>query len=33
VFGGTYQVDEAIMDELFAAVLADVLQLLKFENG
>lgn len=32
VFGGPYQADEAVMDELFAAVLADVLQLLKFEN-
>ena len=31
VFGGRYQVDQAIMDELFAAVLGDVLQLLRFE--
>jgi creatinine amidohydrolase len=30
-FGGPYQVDEAIMQELFAAALQDVLQLLKFE--
>jgi len=26
-------VDESVMDELFAVVLADVLQLLKFENA
>ena len=31
VFGGPYQVDEAIMDEIFAAALGDVLQLLKFD--
>jgi creatinine amidohydrolase len=31
VFGGRYQVDDAIMDEIFAAALQDVLQLLKFE--
>jgi creatinine amidohydrolase len=31
-FGGKYLVDDAIMNELFAACLADVLQLLKFEN-
>lgn len=31
VFGGPYQVDQAIMDELFAAALGDVLQLLRFE--
>jgi creatinine amidohydrolase len=30
VFGGAYQVDPAIMDELFAAALADVLYLLEF---
>ncbi len=30
-FGGRYQVDEAIMDELFAAALEDVLRLLEFE--
>lgn len=30
-FGGRYQVDQAIMDEMFTACLADVLQLLKFE--
>lgn len=30
-FGGPYQVEAAIMDELFAAALADVLQLLEFE--
>jgi creatinine amidohydrolase len=30
VFGGAYQVDQAIMDELFAAALADVLYLLEF---
>ncbi|OGO63652.1 MAG: hypothetical protein A2Z45_05430 [Chloroflexi bacterium RBG_19FT_COMBO_55_16] len=33
VFGGPYQVDQAIMDELFAAALEDVLQLLRFEQG
>ena len=31
VFGGPYQVDQAIMDQLFAAALEDVLQLLRFE--
>jgi creatinine amidohydrolase len=31
VFGGRYRVDEAIMDEIFAAALEDVQQLLKFE--
>ncbi|MEJ2599951.1 MAG: creatininase family protein [Anaerolineales bacterium] len=31
VFGGPYQVDEAIMDEIFQAALQDVLQLLRFE--
>ena len=31
-FGGFYQVNPAIMDELFATSLQDVLQLLKFEN-
>lgn len=31
VFGGRYKVDEVIMDEIFAAALEDVLQLLKFE--
>lgn len=31
VFGGPYQVDPAIMDELFAAALQDVLQLLRFD--
>jgi creatinine amidohydrolase len=30
-FGGPYQVAEAIMEEVFAAALQDVLQLLKFE--
>lgn len=30
-FGGPYQVSDAIMDEIFAAALGDVLQLLKFE--
>jgi creatinine amidohydrolase len=33
VFGGPYQADEAIMEELFAAVLADVLQLLMFVDN
>ncbi len=27
-FGGPYRADEAVMDELFAACLADVMQLL-----
>lgn len=31
-FGGPYQVDPEVMDELFSACLADVLQLLKFES-
>lgn len=31
VFGGPYQVDDAIMDEIFDASLQDILQLLKFE--
>jgi creatinine amidohydrolase len=31
VFGGPYQVDDAIMDEIFQASLQDVLQLLRFE--
>jgi creatinine amidohydrolase len=31
VFGGPYQVDEAIMSEIFSAALEDILQLLKFE--
>ncbi len=31
VFGGPYQVDEAILNEVFATALADILQLLKFE--
>ena len=31
VFGGPYQVDEAIMTEIFSAALEDILQLLKFE--
>ena len=31
VFGGLYEADGAIMDEVFAAALGDVLQLLKFE--
>lgn len=30
-FGGRYQVDEAIMDEIFSAALEDVLRLLEFE--
>lgn len=30
-FGGRYQVDSAIMDEIFAASLADVIQLLNFD--
>ncbi len=30
-FGGRYQVPQEIMDEMFAACLADVLQMLKFE--
>jgi creatinine amidohydrolase len=31
VFGGQYQADPAIMDEIFAAALGDVLHLLQFE--
>ena len=31
VFGGAYQARPEIMDEMFSACLADVLQLLKFE--
>jgi creatinine amidohydrolase len=31
VFGGPYQVDEAIMQEVFTAALQDILVLLKFE--
>jgi creatinine amidohydrolase len=31
VFGGPYQVDQKIMDELFASLLKDVLTLLSFE--
>jgi len=31
VFGGRYQVEQAIMDEIFNAALEDVLQVLKFE--
>jgi len=31
VFGGPYQVDEAILSEVFTAALEDILQLLKFE--
>lgn len=31
VFGGQYQVSDTILDEIFAAALGDVLQLLKFE--
>ncbi len=31
VFGGPYQVDEAILNEIFAAALEDILQLLQFE--
>jgi len=31
VFGGAYQVDEAIMREIFDASLGDVFHLLKFE--
>jgi creatinine amidohydrolase len=31
VFGGPYQVDESVMQELFAAALQDVLTLLRFE--
>jgi creatinine amidohydrolase len=31
VFGGPYQVDEAILSEVFTAALDDIIQLLKFE--
>lgn len=31
VFGGPYQADEELMDEIWDAALADILQLLKFE--
>jgi creatinine amidohydrolase len=31
VFGGPYQVDEAIMQEVFAAALQDILVALRFE--
>jgi creatinine amidohydrolase len=31
VFGGPYQVDDEILDEVFTAALEDILQLLKFE--
>jgi hypothetical protein len=31
MFGGTYQADPAIMQEMFEACLADVLSLLEFE--
>ena len=31
VFGGPYKVDDAILSEVFAAALEDILQLLKFE--
>jgi creatinine amidohydrolase len=31
VFGGAYQADQSIMDEIFSAAVADILQLLKFE--
>ena len=30
-FGGPYRVAPEIMDEMFAACLADILQMLKFE--
>ena len=30
VFGGKYQVEDAIMDEIFKAVVADVVEMLKF---
>lgn len=33
VFGGPYQVDDAVMSELFTAALEDVLVLLKFGQG
>jgi creatinine amidohydrolase len=31
VFGGPYQVDQSILDEIFTAAVEDVLQLLRFE--
>ncbi len=31
-FGGPYEASQAVMDELFAAALQDILQLLKFER-
>ncbi len=31
VFGGDYQVDDALMQELFDVCLADVLHLIKFD--
>jgi creatinine amidohydrolase len=31
VFGGPYQVDQSILDEVFTAALEDILQLLRFE--
>jgi len=31
-FGGRYQAEPEIMDEIFAAALADILQMLKFES-
>jgi creatinine amidohydrolase len=31
VFGGPYEVEPAVMDQVFAAALADVLQLLQFD--
>lgn len=33
VFGGRYEVDSVILDEVFTAALEDVLHLLRFENG
>jgi creatinine amidohydrolase len=33
VFGGTYQADEAVMQEMFQACLEDVLYLLRFERS
>lgn len=32
VFGGAYQTDSSIMDEIFNAAVEDILQLLKFES-
>ena len=31
VFGGPYQVEDSIMDEIFSAAVSDILELLKFE--